>query len=134
MMGKSVLHCGTFKSGRPTRKSARDMKCKKVSAIIRTSTFDAVESRLKQIGVKGMTMFQVLGFGEETETDFFNPNKLERHIELQVWTTEDKARQIADAIIETAHIGLAGDGIVSISPVDEVFRIRTKHPATETEV
>ncbi len=110
------------------------MKCKKISAIIRTSAFDAVEPRLKQIGVKGMTMFQVLGFGEETEADFFNPNKLERHLMLEIWTSEDKAQRVADAIIETAHIGLRGDGMVSISPVDEVFRIRTKRPASEAEV
>lgn len=108
------------------------MKCKKVSAIIRTHKLGEVEARLKEIGVKGMTAFYVLGFGEET--DFFNPNKLERHLKLEVWTTEDKARQVADAIIESAHVGIAGDGLVSISPVDEVFRIRTKQPATEAQV
>lgn len=108
------------------------MKCKKVSAIIRTHKLGEVESRLKEIGIRGMTVFCVSGFGEET--DFFNPNKLERHLKLEIWTTEDKAQQVADVIIETAHIGLAGDGMVSIAPVDEVLRIRTKHPATEAEV
>lgn len=110
------------------------MKCKKVTAIIRTHKLGEVEARLKEIGVKGMTMFQVLGFGEETETDFFNPNKLERHLMLEIWTTEEKAQQVANAIIETAHVGITGDGMVAISPVDEVFQIRTKHPATEAEV
>jgi nitrogen regulatory protein P-II 1 len=110
------------------------MKCKKVTAIIRTHKLGEVEARLKEIGVKGMTTSQVLGFGEETETDFFNPNKLERHLKLEIWTTEEKAQQVANAIIEIAHVGIAGDGMVSISPVDEVFRIRTKHPATDAEV
>ncbi len=108
------------------------MKCKKVTAIIRTHKLDEVESRLKEIGVRGMTAFYVLGFGKET--DFFNPNKLDRHLKLEIWTTEAKAQQVADAIIEAAHVGLAGDGLVSIAPVDEVLRIRTKHPATEAEV
>lgn len=110
------------------------MKCKKVSAIIRTHKLGEVEARLKEIGVRGMTACYVLGFGEETRADFFNPARLERHLKLEVWTTEDKAQQVADAIIETAHVGLAGDGMVSISSVDEVFRIRTKHPATPAEV
>lgn len=110
------------------------MKCKKVTAIIRASTFEAVELRLKQIGVKGMTMIQVLGFGEETERDFFNPNKLDRHLKLELWTTEDKAQLVAASIIAAAHVGLAGDGMVSIAPVDQIWRIRTKQPATEAEV
>ncbi|ODU23919.1 MAG: hypothetical protein ABS95_02675 [Verrucomicrobia bacterium SCN 57-15] len=110
------------------------MKYKKVSAIIRTHKLGEVESRLKAIGVKGMTMCQVLGFGEETETDFFNPNKLERHLKLEIWTTEEKAQQVANAIIETAHVGIVGDGLVSIAPVDEIFGIRTKQPATEAQV
>jgi nitrogen regulatory protein P-II 1 len=108
------------------------MKYKKVSAIIRTHKLGEVESRLKEIGVRGMTAFYVLGFGEET--DFFNPNKLERHLKLEVWTAEEKAHQVASTIIETAHVGIAGDGLVSITPVDEVFCIRTKKPATEGQV
>lgn len=110
------------------------MKCKKVIAIVRTHKLSEVEARLKEIGVKGMTACYVLGFGEETETDFFNPNRLERHLKLEIWTTEDKAHEVANAIIEAAHVGLAGDGMVSITPVDELLRIRTKHPATEAEV
>lgn len=108
------------------------MKYKKVSAIIRTHKLVEVESRLKQIGVRGMTAFYVLGFGEET--DFFNPDKLERHLKLEVWTAEEKAHEVARVIIEAGHVGIAGDGLVSISPVDEIFRIRTKQPATGVEV
>lgn len=108
------------------------MTCKKVSAIIRTHKLGEVEARLREIGVRGMTAFYVLGFGEEI--DFFNPHKLERHVKLEIWTTEEKAPRVAATIIETAHIGLAGDGTASIEPVDELFRIRTKRPATEAEV
>lgn len=108
------------------------MKYKKVSAIIRTHKLGEVEARLKTIGVRGMTASYVLGFGEET--DFFNPDKLERHLKVEVWTVEEKAHEVAEAIIESAHVGIAGDGLVSIAPVDEIFRIRTRQPATETQV
>lgn len=58
------------------------MKCKKVSAIIRTHKFGEVELRLKQIGVRGMTTFYVLGFGEETETDFFQSEQARKAFEV----------------------------------------------------
>lgn len=80
-----------------------------------------------------MTAYSVLGFGEETEMDFFNPNRLERHVKLEIWTTEVKEKRVASAIMEAAHVGRAVDGTVSIEPVDEIFRIRTKQPTIRNQ-
>lgn len=108
------------------------MNWKKLTAIVRNEQLQAVEEKLQEIGVRGLTVQHVKGFGEHA--NFFRHDWLVRHVRIEIFAHEDRVREIAAAIMTAAHTGTAGDGIVAISPVDEVLRIRTCAPGTPDEV
>jgi nitrogen regulatory protein P-II 1 len=108
------------------------MELRKVTAIIRSDTLDRVEERLQNIGVKGLTVTNVKGFGEYA--NFFTHTWLVTHSRIEIFTEKNRAEQIAGAIMQAAHTGGAGDGIVVLLPVEKVFRIRTKNEAQPGEL
>jgi nitrogen regulatory protein P-II 1 len=103
---------------------------KKLEAIIRPHLLDAVKSGLQEIGVVGMTVSEVKGFGRQkghTETyrgseyqvDFLPKVKIE--IALQ----EELLDRAIEVILSTARTGKFGDGKILVSPLEQVVRIRT---------
>jgi nitrogen regulatory protein P-II 1 len=108
------------------------MELRKVTAIIRSDALGRVEERLQNMGVKGLTVTNVKGFGEYA--NFFTHTWLVTHSRIEIFTEKKRAEQIADAIILAAHTGGAGDGIVVILPVEKVLRIRTKAEAKPEEI
>jgi nitrogen regulatory protein P-II 1 len=103
---------------------------KKVLAIIKPFKLDDVKDRLRSIGVQGMTVGEVKGFGRtggKTEVyrgaayavDFVPK------IRVEIVVKDEMVREVVDAIILTAKTGQIGDGKIFIEPVDEVIRIRT---------
>jgi nitrogen regulatory protein P-II 1 len=108
------------------------MEFKKVAAILRNELLDRVLEQLKKIGVKGLTVTAVKGCGE-------NKNILAKHwfithARVEIFTEKNKADEIVAAIMEVAHTGGPGDGIVCILPVEKVFRIRTRSEARPDEI
>ena len=109
---------------------------KLVTAIIKPFKLDDVRAALSDIGVSGMTVTEVKGFGRQkghTELDRgaeyvvdFLP-KL--HVTLLV--TDDRVRETVDAIIGGARTGQIGDGKIFITSVEEVVRIRTGERGSE---
>lgn len=99
------------------------MRFERLTAIVRRSRLEAIEDRLVECGVGGVTVTPVQGFGEHT--DFFSPDPKVDHVQLQIYTAADRTDQYAEAIREVAHTGRPGDGLVVIEPVDRVVRIRT---------
>ena len=95
---------------------------KMVTAIVRTTSLQHVVQRLEKIGIKGLTISEVRGLGEELRLN--NPYSIHDRIELVV--ADEKADEVAKVILEHAATGLAGDGLVAVSPVDYAVRIRTK--------
>jgi len=108
------------------------MEFRGVNAIVRTYVLSDVEKRLREMGVKGMTVCRVKGFGEEKA--LLREDYLVTHARIEIFAEKTKAEKIAHAIMEVAHTGGSGDGIVCILPVEKVFRIRTKSEATLDEV
>ena len=108
------------------------MEFRKINAILRSSALNDVERRLRELGVKGITVTQVKGFGEEKA--ILRENFLVTHARIEIFTEKAKSEKIANAIIEVAHTGGPGDGMVCILPVEKIFRIRTKSEATLDEV
>jgi len=98
------------------------MDLKKILAIVRTDVIEHVESRLIQLGVPGITIARVKGFGEYS--NFLTPDWLSAHVRIEIFADVAQVQQIVDAILEAAHTGTAGDGIVSVLPVDALYRIR----------
>ncbi len=100
------------------------MKLRKINAIIRCEVLEQVERKLQDMGVQGVTVSQVKGFGEYANT--YTKDWLVTHARIEIFTDEAQADAIAEAILETAHTGVSGDGIVAILPVEKLLRIRTK--------
>jgi nitrogen regulatory protein P-II 1 len=95
---------------------------KLVTAIVRTTSLQHVVQRLEKIGIKGLTISEVKGVGEEVRLN--NPYSIHDRIEIMV--PDAKADEVAGVIAEHAATGLAGDGIVMVSPMDYAIKIRTK--------
>ena len=103
---------------------------KKVEAIIKPFKMEEVKEALAQIGVQGLTLTEVKGFGRqkghkelyrgaEYVVDFLPKVKIE------VVVADDKLKEVVDAIVKAASTGRIGDGKIFISPVDDAIRIRT---------
>lgn len=108
------------------------MELRKVSAIIRSRLLQDVEERLKKIGVKGLTITCVKGYGENKA--ILAKDWLGTHARIEIFTQKSKTEQILAEIMEVAHTGGPGDGIISILPVEKIFRIRTKSEARHEEI
>jgi len=103
---------------------------KKLEAIVKPFKLDDIKRALQDIGVKGLTVTEVKGFGRqkghteiyrgaEYEVDFVPKTKIEIVLEDGL---VDKA---IEAIVEAGRTGKIGDGKIFLTPVDEVVRIRT---------
>jgi len=100
------------------------MRFRKVTAIFRPERLKAVEECIKKLNVPGVSVTKVKGFGEYA--NFFETDWLCSHVRIEVFTGARQADELAQAIMDAAHTGVEGDGIVAILPVESVYHIRTK--------
>jgi len=100
------------------------MELKLVVAIIRTHALESVEVRLREMGVRGLTVSRAKGFG--AHANFFSADWLVDQVKIELFLEQDRAESIAQAILDTAHSGSRGDGIVAILPVEKVYSVRTR--------
>ena len=103
---------------------------KKIEAIIKPFKLDEVKNALNKIGVQGMTVTEVKGFGRQkghTEVYRGAEYKIDflPKVKLELITSEDMVTQVVETIERAAKTGKIGDGKIFISPVEEVIRIRT---------
>lgn len=101
----------------------------KIVAIIRPDVLEKVESSLKQANVPGVSMTPVEGYGEYA--NFFRHDLMAQHIKVEIFIGKAHATEIAEKIMNAAHTGIDGDGIVAVIPVDSVYHIRTKQKCDE---
>ena len=99
------------------------MLCKTVTAIMRGSELERVETRLRELQVPGITVTKVRGYGEDA--DLLSHDWMSSHVRLEVVIEEDQVEMVVRAILKEAHTGLPGDGILFVSPLDLVYRIRS---------
>jgi len=103
---------------------------KKIEAIIRHFKLEEVKDALTQVGVQGMTVSEVRGFGRqkghkeqyrgaEYTVDFLPKAKME------VVVSDEQADQVIETIVQTAGTGQIGDGKIFVTTLDEMIRIRT---------
>ncbi len=103
---------------------------KKIEAIIKPFKLEEVKDALSQVGVRGMTVDEVKGFGRqrghkeiyrgaEYEVDFVPKTKVE------IVVDDEMAGLVVETIVKTARTGKIGDGKIFVSTVEEVVRIRT---------
>ncbi len=110
------------------------MEFRKVTAVVRTRVLQGIEKRLRQIGIQGMSVFKVKGFGEDKYLLADHTVSRHAHVKIEIFAETTKAYDIAAAILEAAHTGGPGDGIICVLPVEKIFRIRTKSEARPDEV
>ena len=103
---------------------------KLITAIIKPFKVEEVRSSLDEIGVSGMTMTEVKGFGRQKgHTELYRGAEYTidflPKIKIEIAVKDDLVDQIKNAIIKSAGSGKIGDGKIFVSPIDEVIRIRT---------
>ncbi len=103
---------------------------KQIEAIIKPFQLDEVKEALMKVGVQGMTISEVKGFGRqkghvelyrgaEYSIDFLPKLK------IQILVSDKRAAQVAETVMNAARTGKIGDGKIFITQMEEVLRIRT---------
>ena len=103
---------------------------KKVTAMIKPFKLDDVREALSDIGIQGMTVTEVKGFGRQKgHTEVYRGAEyavdLLPKIQIDIVLSDDQIERVIEVIIETARTGKVGDGKIFVTPVDQVIRIRT---------
>jgi nitrogen regulatory protein P-II 1 len=103
---------------------------RKIESIIRPHLLDAVKDALQEVGVAGLTISEVKGFGRQkghTETYRGSEYKIDflPKVKIEVVLPDEMVDLAIDAILKTAKTGKFGDGKIFVFPVEEVIRIRT---------
>ena len=103
---------------------------RKVEAIIKPFKLDEVKEALHGIGIQGMTVTEVKGFGRQKgHTELYRGAEYVvdflPKIKLEIAVAEDMVDKVVDAIVQAANTGRIGDGKIFVLPMEEVVRIRT---------
>jgi nitrogen regulatory protein PII len=103
---------------------------KVVTAIVKPFKLDEVKEALRSIGVNGLTVTEVQGFGRQRgHTEVYRGAEYQvdfvPKVKVEVLADEDQVQPVVDAILKTARTGKIGDGKIFVTPVDQVWRIRT---------
>lgn len=108
------------------------MEYRKITAIIRNSLLEKVEDRLRLVGVKGISVSRVKGFGDYA--NFFRNDLLTSHSRIEIFASAEEVKKIADTIMDYAHTGHPGDGLIAVLPVENILRIKDCSKAHAGEI
>jgi nitrogen regulatory protein P-II 1 len=104
---------------------------KKIEAIIREDKVSDVKDALADIGIMGLNIFEVRGHGRQGGIQLvgragtYQVNMLPK-IQVNIVLSDRNIEAAIDAILKSAYTGEPGDGLIFVSPVEEVIRIRTR--------
>ena len=109
---------------------------KLITAIIKPFKLDDVREGLSEIGVQGITVTEVKGFGRQKgHTELYRGAEYVvdflPKVKVEVAVTDDMAESVVEAISKAAKTGKIGDGKIFVSEVSEVIRIRTGETGNE---
>lgn len=109
---------------------------KKIEAIIRPFRIDDVREALAEIGVKGMTLTEVKGYGRQKgHKELYRGSEYQidflPKIKIEVIVSDVMADKVVDTIMNAARTGQVGDGKIFVYPVDDVIRVRTGESGEE---
>ena len=101
-----------------------------VSAVIKPFRLDDVRSALSDIGINGLTVYEVKGFGRQKgHTELYRGAEYVvdyiPKVKIEVAVDDDLADQVIDTIVEAARTGKIGDGKIFVTNLENVVRIRT---------
>ena len=103
---------------------------KKIEAVIKPFKLDEVREALSEVGITGLTVTEVKGFGRQKgHTELYRGAEYVvdflPKIKVEVVLADDIVEQAVEAIVKAAHTGKIGDGKIFVTPVEQVVRIRT---------
>jgi len=103
---------------------------KKLEAVIKPFKLDEVREALSEVGITGLTVTEVKGFGRQKgHTELYRGAEYVvdflPKVKVEVVVSEDMVEQATEAIIKASRTGKIGDGKIFVMPVDHVVRIRT---------
>lgn len=103
---------------------------KKIEAIIKPFKLEEVKAALSEIGIQGMTLTEVKGFGRQKgHTEIYRGSEYTvdflPKVKLEIVIDDSLVDQVVHTIVKTANTGKIGDGKIFVSTVDEAVRIRT---------
>ena len=101
-----------------------------VMAIIKPFKLDEVREALTAVGIQGLTVTEVKGFGRQKgHTELYRGAEYVvdflPKVKLEVAVTDEQAEQVVEAIVKAAGTGKIGDGKIFVTPIDHAVRIRT---------
>ncbi|MGB1263312.1 MAG: P-II family nitrogen regulator [Cognaticolwellia sp.] len=103
---------------------------KLVNAIIKPFKLDSVREAISEIGVEGLTVSEVKGFGRQKgHTELYRGAEYQvdflPKVKLEIAVNDDVVQRLIDAIVESAHTGKIGDGKIFVYDLEQAVRIRT---------
>lgn len=103
---------------------------KKIEAIFKPFKLDDVKDALNKLGVKGMTVSEVKGYGRQKgHTELYRGAEYVvdflPKIKIEIVAADDQVSSVIEAVMSAARTGRIGDGKIFILPVEEIIRIRT---------
>ena len=103
---------------------------KQVTALIKPFTLDGVKAALEVLGVQGLTVSEVQGFGRQKgHTEVYRGAEyvvdLVPKVRVDVLINDADADKVVDSIVEAARTGKIGDGKVWVTPIETLVRVRT---------
>jgi nitrogen regulatory protein P-II 1 len=109
---------------------------KLVTAIVKPFVLEDVKAALEQIGVLGMTVSEVQGYGRQKgHTEVYRGAEYSvdfvPKVRVEVVADDTLADKVVDAVVEAARTGKIGDGKVWVTPVETVVRVRTGERGTD---
>ena len=104
---------------------------KKIEAIIKPFKLEDVKEALTEVGVEGMTVSEVKGFGRQKgHTEIYRGSEYTvdflPKVKFEIVVTDDRVAKTVEAIVQAAKTGKIGDGKVFVMPVEDAIRIRTE--------
>ena len=98
------------------------MDYRKITAIFPELALEGVEERLQELGVPGVTVTKVKGYG--AYRDYVTDDQMVCCAKVEIFIPASKAGEIANGIMDAVHTGMLSDGIVAVHPVESLYRIR----------
>ena len=109
---------------------------KKIEAIVKPFKTEAVKEALAEVGVEGMTLSEVKGFGRQKgHSEIYRGSEYTvdflPKIKFEIVVPDDRAQPVVEAILRSARTGKIGDGKVFVAEVEQAIRIRTDERGAE---
>ena len=103
---------------------------KLITAVVKPFKVDDIRSALSDLGIAGMTMTEVKGFGRQKgHKEMYRGSEYEvaflPKVRLEILVKNEQVAQVIDAIVKAARTGEIGDGKIWVTPVESMVRVRT---------